>query len=180
MLKILFRQLGLFTKENREHGQILYDRVLDMVVDQNPHFFRWSKIHLPYLVSPHKEILKSLKVDDGKEFLFRGNIMIEGGMEVVYLGMYQSPAGIIKAAIEEDADVIGVSYLSGEHLVYTPLIVEEMKKRGLDDVLLIAGGSFPPEDIPAMKEMGIDGVFRGGSLTREIVDYIKDKVCRKG
>lgn len=103
----------------------------------------------------------------------------EAGMEVVYLGMYQSPAGIIKAAIDEDADVIGVSYLSGEHLVYTPLIVDEMKKNGLDDVLLIAGGSFPPEDIPAMKEMGIDEVFRGGSLTKEIVDYITENVGRK-
>ncbi len=104
----------------------------------------------------------------------------EAGMEVVYLGMYQSPDGIIKAAVDEDADVIGVSYLSGEHLVYTPLIVEAMKKSGLDDVLLIAGGSFPPEDIPAMKEMGIDEVFRGGSLTREIVDYIMENVGGKG
>ncbi len=104
----------------------------------------------------------------------------EAGMEVVYLGMYQRPEGIVKAAIEEDADVIGVSYLSGEHLVYTPLVVEEMKRHELDDVLLIAGGSFPPEDIPCMKEMGIDEVFRGGSLTKDIVDYITENVGKKG
>ena len=84
------------------------------------------------------------------------SLLREAGMEVVYLGMYQTPQSIVKAAVEEDADVIGLSYLSGEHLVYTPLIVEEMKKHGLEDVLLVAGGSFPPEDIPVMKEMGID------------------------
>lgn len=100
-------------------------------------------------------------------------LLKEAGMEVVYLGMYQTPEGVIKAAIDEDADVIGLSYLSGEHLVYTPKIVDEMRKSGLDDVLLVVGGSFPPEDVPVMKEMGVDEVFRGGSLTESIVDYIK-------
>jgi len=104
------------------------------------------------------------------------SLLKEAGMEVVYLGMYQTPEGIIKAAIDEDADVIGVSYLSGEHLVYTPKIVEEMRRHGLDDVLLIAGGSFPPEDIPLMKQMGIHEVFRGGSLTQSIIDYITANV----
>lgn len=104
------------------------------------------------------------------------SLLKEAGMEVVYLGMYQSVEGIIKAAIDEDADVIGVSYLSGEHLVYTPRIVEEMQRNGLDDVLFIAGGSFPPEDIPTMKAMGIDEVFRGGSLMEKIVDYVRNNV----
>jgi len=108
------------------------------------------------------------------------SLLREAGMEVVYLGMYQTPQSIVKAAVEEDADVIGLSYLSGEHLVYTPLIVEEMKKHGLEDVLLVAGGSFPPEDIPVMKEMGIDEVFRGGSLTADIVKYIEEHVRRQG
>jgi methylmalonyl-CoA mutase C-terminal domain/subunit len=81
-------------------------------------------------------------------------LLREAGMEVVYLGMYQTPEGIVQAAIDEDVDVIGVSYLSGEHLVYTPKIVEEMKKNRLDDVLFLVGGSFPPEDIAVMKEMG--------------------------
>ena len=104
------------------------------------------------------------------------SLLKEAGMEVVYLGMYQTPEGIVKAAIDEDADVIGVSYLSGEHLVFTPKIVEEMNKNDLDDVLFIAGGSFPPEDIPIMKEMGVDEVFRGGSLTDAIVNYIRENV----
>jgi methylmalonyl-CoA mutase C-terminal domain/subunit len=101
-------------------------------------------------------------------------LLKQAGMEVVYLGMYQTPEGIIKAAIEEDVDVIGVSYLSGEHLIFTPKIVKEMKKNNLDDVLLIAGGTFPPEDISTMKEMGIDEVFIAGSLTEPIVQYIRE------
>jgi methylmalonyl-CoA mutase C-terminal domain/subunit len=107
-------------------------------------------------------------------------LLREAGMEVVYLGMYQTPEGIVQAAIDEDVDVIGVSYLSGEHLVYTPKIVEEMKRNGLDDVLFLVGGSFPPEDIPVMKEMGADEVFRGGSLTDSFVNYISHNVRHQG
>ena len=104
------------------------------------------------------------------------SLLKKAGMEVVYLGMYQSVEGIVRAAVDEDADIIGVSYLSGEHLVFTPKIVAEMKKQGLNDVLFVVGGSFPPEDIPVMKEMGIDQVFRGGSLTDDIVAYIQENV----
>jgi len=103
----------------------------------------------------------------------------EAGMEVIYLGMYQTPEAIIKASVDEDVDVIGVSYLSGEHLIFTPKIVEEMKKSNLDDVLLIAGGTFPAEDIPVMKEMGIDEVFGAGSLTEPIIQYIHEHVREK-
>jgi methylmalonyl-CoA mutase C-terminal domain/subunit len=104
------------------------------------------------------------------------SLLKAAGMEVVYLGMYQTPAGIVKAAIDEDVDVIGLSYLSGEHLVFTPKIVSEMKANGLDDVLLIAGGTFPVEDIPKMEAMGIDKIFRAGSLMPTIVSYIEENV----
>lgn len=104
------------------------------------------------------------------------SLLREAGFEVIYLGMYQTPEAIVKAAIDEDADVIGVSYLSGEHLVFTPLIVDLMRKEGLEDVLFVAGGSFPPEDIPVMKEMGIDEVFRGGTLMDELVVYLRENV----
>lgn len=106
------------------------------------------------------------------------NLLKEAGMEVVYLGLYQMPKDVIDAAIDEDADVIGPSFLSGEHLVYTPLIVEEMKRAGLDDVLLVVGGVIPPEDIPTLKKMGVDEVFSAGSLTERIVTYIKNNVRR--
>jgi methylmalonyl-CoA mutase C-terminal domain/subunit len=106
------------------------------------------------------------------------SLLKEAGMEVIYLGMFQRPESIIKAAIDEDVDVIGLSYLSGEHLIFTPKIVEEMKKNCLDDVLLIAGGTFPAEDIPIMEGMGIDKVFRAGSLTKSVVEYINVNVRR--
>ena len=106
------------------------------------------------------------------------SLLKEAGMEVIYLGMYQTPEGIVKSAIDEDVDVIGVSYLSGEHLVFTPKLVEEMKKFDLDDVLFIAGGTFPAEDIPAMEEMGIAKVFRAGTLTEDIVQYIQENTRR--
>ncbi len=103
-------------------------------------------------------------------------LLKEAGMEVVYLGMFQMPEDIIQTSIDEDADVIGVSFLSGEHLTFTPKLVEEKRKNGLEDVLLIAGGVIPPEDIPTIKEMGIDEVFIAGTLTKPIVDYIQTNV----
>ena len=104
------------------------------------------------------------------------SLLREAGMEVIYLGMFQSPEGIVKAAIDEDVDVIGISFLSGEHLVFTPKIVNEMQKNNLDDVLLIAGGTFPAEDIATMEEMGIDKVFRAGTLTDAIIQFIQTDV----
>jgi len=104
------------------------------------------------------------------------SLLKDAGMEVIYLGMYQRPEWIVRAAVDEDADVIGVSYLSGEHLVFTPEIVQQMKAWGLDDVLLVVGGSFPPEDIPVMKAMGVDEVFPGGTLAESIVEYIRGAV----
>jgi methylmalonyl-CoA mutase C-terminal domain/subunit len=101
------------------------------------------------------------------------SLLKEAGMEVVYLGMYQMPEHIIQAAIDEDADVIGVSYLSGEHLTFTQKIAEEMKNKGLEHVLFIAGGVIPPEDIPTLKEMGVDAVFVAGTLTQPIVEFIR-------
>ncbi len=104
------------------------------------------------------------------------SLLKEAGMEVVYLGMYQMPEDIVRAAIDEDADVIGVSFLSGEHLTFTPKLVEEIRNKGLEDVLFIAGGVIPPEDIPLLKEMGVNEVFVAGTLTKPIVDYIRANV----
>jgi methylmalonyl-CoA mutase C-terminal domain/subunit len=87
------------------------------------------------------------------------SLLKEAGMEVVYLGMYLMPKDVVDAAIDEDVDVIGLSLLSGGHLVFTPLVVEEMKNGGLDDVLLLVGGIIPSEDIPILKKMGVHEVF---------------------
>jgi len=104
------------------------------------------------------------------------SLLKEAGMEVVYLGMFLMPKDVVDAAIDEDVDVIGLSLLSGGHLVFTPLVVEEMKKGGLDDVLLLVGGIIPSEDIPILKEMGVHEVFAAGSLTEPIVTYIRNHV----
>ena len=106
------------------------------------------------------------------------SMLREAGMEVIYLGTFQTPDMIVSAAIEEDADVIGLSYLSGEELVHTPTVIKLMKDSGLDDVLLLVGGIFPKEEIPMLKEIGVDEVFMG-TLTNIIVDFIRDNVKRK-
>jgi methylmalonyl-CoA mutase C-terminal domain/subunit len=103
-------------------------------------------------------------------------LLKEAGMEVVYLGMFNQVEDIVQAVIDEDADVLGLSYLSGEQLIFTPKIVEQMKANGLDDVLLIAGGTIPVEDIPIMAEMGVSKVFRAGSLSSEFIEFIKENV----
>ncbi len=136
------------------------------------------------MIKGKKKKIKALVSKVGLDGHDRGakvvaSMLKEAGMEVIYLGMYQMPENIVKAALDEDVDVIGLSYLSGEHLIFTPLIVEEMKKNGLDNVLLVAGGTFPAEDIPIMEEMGIDKVFRAGSLTDDFVQYIKENVKKR-
>jgi len=105
-------------------------------------------------------------------------LLREAGMEVIYLGTYQTPEMIVKAAIEEDVDVVGLSYLSGEELAHTPKIVQLMKESNMNDVLLLIGGIFPKEEIPMLKEMGVDEVFMG-SLTPPIIEYIRNNLRRR-
>ncbi len=107
------------------------------------------------------------------------SLLKEAGMEVIYLGLFNTPDDIIRAVVEEDADVLGLSFLSGEHLVFTPKIVEKMKTNGLDDVLLIAGGTIPVEDIPPMEKMGMNMVFRAGTLSSRFIDFINENVRLK-
>jgi methylmalonyl-CoA mutase C-terminal domain/subunit len=99
----------------------------------------------------------------------------DAGMEVVYLGRFQSPKGIMDAALQEGVDVIGLSYLSGGQLSYTPEILELKRKYQMDDVKVIIGGIFPKEEIPKLKEMGVDEVFMDSNV-QSIVDYIRTHV----
>jgi len=103
-------------------------------------------------------------------------LLREAGVEVIYLGMYQTPETIAQAALEEDVDVVGLSSLSGEHLSFTPRVVEMLKEKKLGDTLLIMGGVIPTEDIPRLKEMGVAEVFTAGSLTESIVEFIRNSV----
>ncbi|MCQ4344788.1 MAG: cobalamin B12-binding domain-containing protein [Sulfolobaceae archaeon] len=103
----------------------------------------------------------------------------DAGMEVVYTGLRQTPEQVVKAAVQEDADVIGVSILSGAHLELVPMLVNLMKEKGLNDVVLVVGGVIPPQDVPKLKEMGVDEVFLPGSSLKYVVERIKELVSKK-
>jgi methylmalonyl-CoA mutase C-terminal domain/subunit len=96
----------------------------------------------------------------------------DAGMEVVYTGLRQTPEQIVATAVQEDADVIGLSILSGAHLHVCPRVVELLRAQGLDDVEVVVGGIIPDADVPALQALGIRGIFVPGSPTQEIVSYI--------
>ena len=100
----------------------------------------------------------------------------DAGMEVIYTGIRQTPQMIAEAALQEDVDVVGLSILSGAHLELFPRIVDELKARHVDDVLLFAGGIIPEHDIPQVKELGFTGVFGPGTNTRDIIQFVRDNV----
>ena len=104
-------------------------------------------------------------------------LLMKEGFEVTYLGLYNTPEMVVQSALEEDVDVIGISFLSGEHLTLTPKIVAEMKKHGLEDVLLIVGGIVPAVDEDALLKMGVKKVFCG-SLVGDVVDYLNQCFAR--
>ena len=103
----------------------------------------------------------------------------DAGMEVIYTGIRQTPEMIVETAVQEDVDVLGLSILSGAHLELFPQIMEGLKKKGLGDVLVIAGGIIPEEDVSALKEMGIKAVFGPGTSTEEIIQFINKEVKAK-
>jgi methylmalonyl-CoA mutase, C-terminal domain len=97
----------------------------------------------------------------------------DAGMEVIYTGLRQTPEMIATAALQEDADVIGLSILSGAHNHIAPRLMELLKARGLDDVLVVIGGIIPDVDIPRLKEIGVKGIFLPGTPMQEIIDFIQ-------
>jgi methylmalonyl-CoA mutase C-terminal domain/subunit len=100
----------------------------------------------------------------------------DAGMEVIYTGLRQTPEQIVTAALQEDADVIGLSILSGAHNHIAPRVMELLKTKGLDDVLVVIGGIIPDVDIPKLKEIGVKGVFLPGTPMQEIVEFIQTNV----
>ena len=98
----------------------------------------------------------------------------DAGMEVIYTGIRQTPQMIAEAALQEDVQVVGLSILSGAHLELFPRVVEELKARGVDDVLLFAGGIIPNDDVAAIKEMGFQGVFGPGTDTNDIISFVRE------
>jgi methylmalonyl-CoA mutase C-terminal domain/subunit len=108
--------------------------------------------------------------DRGAKVLVRA--LRDAGFEVIYTGLFQTPEMIAAAALQEDVQVVGLSILSGAHMTHLPRIMEELRARGIDDVLVVAGGTIPKADIPAIKEAGIAEVFGPGTALSTIVDYI--------
>lgn len=104
----------------------------------------------------------------------------DAGMEVVYTGIRQTPEMIAETALQEDADVVGLSILSGAHLELFPRVVEELKKRGMEDVLLFGGGIIPQEDITELEKLGFKGIFGPGSSTLDIVEWVREHVPAGG
>ena len=97
----------------------------------------------------------------------------DAGMEVIYTGLRQTPEQIVSAALQEDADVIGLSILSGAHNHIAPRLMELLKQKGLEDVLVVIGGIIPDVDIPQLKAIGIRGVFLPGTPMQDIIDFIQ-------
>jgi methylmalonyl-CoA mutase, C-terminal domain len=100
----------------------------------------------------------------------------DAGMEVIYTGLHQTPEMIAEAALQEDVDAVGLSILSGAHMALFPRIMDELRKRGLNDVLVYAGGIIPDVDIPAIKEMGVGGIFGPGTTLEETVRFVRENV----
>jgi methylmalonyl-CoA mutase C-terminal domain/subunit len=104
--------------------------------------------------------------------------LMDAGMEVVYTGLRQTPSQIVEAAIQEDVDVIAMSILSGAHDYLFPKVMELLRQKEVEDMLVLGGGIIPDEDIPALKDAGIAEIFGPGTTTEEIINYIKEKVQR--
>ena len=103
----------------------------------------------------------------------------DAGMEVIYTGVHQTPEQVVETALQEDADAIGVSLLSGAHNYVFPRIAELMKEKGMHDVLLFGGGIIPAEDAERLKEHGVERVFQPGASLEDIVTYLRDAVSNR-
>ncbi|MFC1925145.1 cobalamin B12-binding domain-containing protein [Chloroflexota bacterium] len=103
----------------------------------------------------------------------------DAGMEVIYTGIRQTPDMIVRSALQEDVDVLGLSILSGAHTELFPVIMERLKQEGMENTLVIAGGIIPKEDIPALQKIGIQAVFGPGTTTGDIADFINKTIAER-
>jgi methylmalonyl-CoA mutase C-terminal domain/subunit len=113
--------------------------------------------------------------DRGAKIIARA--LRDAGMEVIYTGLHQTPEQIVETAIQEDADAVGVSILSGAHMTLVPRIVDGLRDSGADDVLVVVGGTIPQDDAEELKERGVAAVFGPGASTGDIVDFLRGAVA---
>ena len=100
----------------------------------------------------------------------------DAGMEVVYTGLHQTPEQIVDTVVQEDADAVGLSVLSGAHMTLFARLAELMRERGVDDVVVFGGGIIPDEDIPELESLGVAKIFTPGATTTDIVDWVREHV----
>src|SRR3954454_3155353 len=112
--------------------------------------------------------------DRGAKIIARA--LRDAGMEVICTGLHQTPEQIAATVIQEDADAVGLSILSGAHMTLVPKVAELLKEQGADEVVLVVGGTIPHDDIPQLKELGVAEVFTPGAPTQEIVDFLRASV----
>ena len=113
--------------------------------------------------------------DRGAKIIARA--LRDAGMEVIYTGLHQTPEQIAETVLQEDADAVGLSILSGAHMTLVPRVVDLLKQQGADDVVVTVGGTIPAEDIPELKKLGVAEIFTPGASTQEIVDFIRGAVA---
>jgi methylmalonyl-CoA mutase cobalamin-binding domain/chain len=112
--------------------------------------------------------------DRGAKIIARA--LRDAGMEVIYTGLHQTPEQIVETAIQEDADAVGISILSGAHMTLVPRILAGLRDNGVDDVLVVVGGTIPKDDVTTLKEQGVAEVFTPGAPVSQIVDFLKEHV----
>ena len=112
--------------------------------------------------------------DRGAKIIARA--LRDAGMEVIYTGLHQTPEQIVETALQEDADAVGLSILSGAHMTLVPRIVELLREQEAGDIVVVVGGTIPNQDIPELKELGVAEVFTPGAPTQAIIDFIRESV----
>jgi methylmalonyl-CoA mutase C-terminal domain/subunit len=112
--------------------------------------------------------------DRGAKIIARA--LRDAGMEVIYTGLHQTPEQVVEAAIQEDADAIGISILSGAHMTLVPRVIELLEENEAEDVLVFVGGTIPKDDIDKLKEVGVGEVFTPGTPTQKAVEYLQEAV----
>jgi methylmalonyl-CoA mutase C-terminal domain/subunit len=112
--------------------------------------------------------------DRGAKIIARA--LRDAGMEVIYTGLHQTPEMIVNAAIQEDVDAIGMSIMSGAHMTLFPAVIELLRKQDAGDIRVFGGGIIPDDDIPQLKQRGVDEIFTPGSSTQDIVKWIKEHI----
>ncbi|MGH3044394.1 MAG: cobalamin B12-binding domain-containing protein [Gaiellaceae bacterium] len=112
--------------------------------------------------------------DRGAKIIARA--LRDAGMEVIYTGLHQTPEQIVETAIQEDADAVGISILSGAHMTLVPRVLDGLRENGVEDVLVVVGGTIPREDVLALKEQGVAEIFTPGAPMSEIVEFLRANV----